>query len=114
MSEFAAQESSSSEEDYDVCAELTRQLIMGRGRAMKINQPISAAPGLRTSTRNPLQSRSSAAAAGASSSSSCSFVEIDEDCAQSSFVEIAPKVEIDESQPTITAQITMADGSTRV
>ena len=113
MSEFAAQESSSSEEDYDVCAELTRQLIMGRGRAMKINQPISAAPGLRSSTRNPLRSRSSAAAAGASSSS-CSFVEIDEDCAQSSFVEIAPKVEIDESQPTITAQITMADGSTRV
>ena len=96
MSEFAAQESSSSEEDYDVCAELTRQLIMGRGRAKKINQPISAAPGLRSSTRNPLRSRSSAAAAGASSSSA------------------APKVEIDESQPTITAQITMADGSTRV
>ena len=87
MSEFAAQESSSSEEDYDVCTELTRQLI---------NQPISAAPGLRSSTRNPLRSRSSAAAAGASSSSA------------------APKVEIDESQPTITVQITMADGSTRV
>ena len=47
-------------------------------------------------TLRPPVITSSAAAAGASSSSA------------------APKVEIDESQPTITAQITMADGSTRV
>ena len=47
-------------------------------------------------TLRPPVITSSAAAAGASSSSA------------------APKVEIDESQPTITVQITMADGSTRV
>ena len=78
MSEFAAQESSSSEEDYDTMEELVIQLIMGRRRAKKINQAISGAPGLRSSTRNPLRSRSSAAAAGASSSSAAPKVEIDD------------------------------------
>ena len=45
ISEFAAPESSSTEEDYDACSELIIQLIQGRGRASPRMQPISGTPG---------------------------------------------------------------------